>query len=59
MTLDDLRVRLKRWLIAGLDDNEWEEADKRSKHVGMGGMYMCDFAMGLTEEECDMIANGA
>ena len=59
MTLDDLRVWLKRWLIAGLDDNEWEEADKRSKHVGMGGMYMYDFAMGLTEEECDMIANGA
>ena len=58
LSLDELKLRLKRWLIAGIDDDDWGE-DKRTKHVGMGGLRMVEFAVGLSEEECDRIANAA
>ena len=54
----DLTLRLKRWLIAGLDDSHWDEEGQRSFHVNQGGRFMHDFAAGLSEEDCDKIANG-
>ena len=50
-------LRLKRWLIAGLDDSDWEEDRRRTMHVSLGGKFLQDFAEGLSEEACDMIAN--
>ena len=47
---------MKRWLVAGVDDDDWEEDTKNTTHVGMGGKYMRDFADGLSEEDCDRIA---
>ena len=49
---------MKRWLVAGLDDDDWDPDQKRATHVGMGGRYMADFEFGLSEEECDAIAQG-
>ena len=48
---------MKRWLIAGLDSDDWEEGSKQSHHVGMGGRALCEFADGLSEEQCDRIAH--
>ena len=56
LTIAVLRLRLKRWLIAGLDDEALGE-HKRTAHVGMGGKYLKDFAVGFSESECDRIAN--
>ena len=52
----DLMLRLKRWLVAGLDDADWDTEDPRAEHIGTGGVYMADFATGLSEAECDRIA---
>ena len=57
LTTRDLILRLKRWLIAGLDDSHWDEEGRRSTHVSQGGRFMHDFAGGLSEEDCDRIAN--
>jgi len=57
LSYDCLRLRMKRWLIAGLDDEDWDEDAKRLLHVGMGGKFLCEFADGLSEEDCDRIAN--
>ena len=51
-------LRLKRCLIAGLDDEDWGD-DPRAEHMAMGGQHMQDFADGLSAAECDRIANGA
>ena len=56
LSFETLRLRMKRWLIAGLDDDEWDEDGKRTKHTSMGGMYLAEFADGLSEEDCDRIA---
>ena len=58
LTFETLRLRMKRWLIAGLDDDDWEEDAKRTRHRDMDGIYMADFADGLSEEACDRIAGG-
>ena len=34
---------------------DWEEDEKRSRHVGMGGQHLRDFAEGLSEQVCDRI----
>jgi hypothetical protein len=57
LSYDALRLRIKRWLIAGLDDQDWDADAKRSKHVSMGGKFLRDFEDGLSEEDCDRIAN--
>ena len=57
LSYDILRLRIKRWLVAGLDDAEWPLDAMRSEHVGMGGVYLCEFEEGLSEEDCDRIAN--
>ena len=46
-------LRLKRWLLAGLEDHTWPKQRLRSHHVQMGGKGMVDFAHGLTESELD------
>ena len=58
LTRADLMLRLKRWLIAGLDDEDWDTDGPRAAHIAMGGRHMQDFVDGLSEAECDRIANG-
>ena len=50
-------LRLKRWLIAGLDDSDWEGDRRRTMHVSLGGEFLQDLADGLSQEACDMTAN--
>ena len=50
-------LRLKRWLIAGLDDSDWKGDRRRSMHVSLGGKFLQDFSVGLSEAACDEIAN--
>ena len=57
LDLATLRLRMKRWLVAGLDSDEWETDDQRAYHIAMGDYYLEDFADGLTEPELDAIAN--
>jgi hypothetical protein len=61
LTVAELRLRCKRWLIAGLDlpvaGDPLAGDNLQEQHVEMGGTYMQDFARGLTEAECDRIAN--
>ena len=56
ISYETMRLRMKRWLVAGLDDANWDPDRKRATHVGMGGIYMKHFEFGLSEEECDAIA---
>ena len=55
----ELQLRLKRWLIAGLDSDTWnhDAGDLQEQHVGMGGTFLEEFSHGLTEADCDRIAN--
>ena len=57
LSYDEPRIRVKRWLVAGLDDDGWPD-EKRAEHVGMGRKFLQDFAVGLREVELDRIANG-
>ena len=45
----DMRLRLKRWLKAG----EHLPVGARDEHVRMGGVFLCDFAEGESEESLD------
>ena len=50
---------MKRWIIAGLDDGDWDLSAGAAKHIGLGkARFLADFADGLSEEDCDRIANG-
>ncbi|CAE7226167.1 unnamed protein product [Symbiodinium sp. CCMP2592] len=51
---DVCRLRLKRWLVAGLDDEDWPEK-KREFHISMGNILLRDFSQGKTSEELDRI----
>ena len=57
LTMRDLMLRLKRLLIAGLDDSDWGGDRRRTLHVSLGEKFLYEFAEGLSEEACDMIAN--
>ena len=57
LSRDVLRLRMKRWLVAGIDDAAWESGHEQTTHVKMGGRLLHDFAEGLTEAQCDQIAN--
>ena len=48
-------TRMKRWLLAGLDDDLWETDEKRSRHISMGGRFLKDFAEGMTDEQMDIV----
>ena len=49
----DCILRLKRWLIAGMDDSEFPRHRMRSHHVSLGGVGLGAFAHGMSEEELD------
>ena len=53
-----LVTRLKRWLLAGLADEMWDTEEKRSKHVGMGGQHLKDFADGMSDEAMEAVVSG-
>jgi len=59
LSVGELQLRLKRWLIAGLDSDTWnhDAGDLQEQHVGMGGTFLEDLSNGLTEADCDRIAN--
>ena len=59
LTPRDLMLRLKRWLIAGLDDSHGDAEGRRSKHMSMCELFLHKFAEGLSEEACDGIAKSA
>ena len=46
-------LRLKRWLIAGLQDEGFPPQRARAHHVGLGGRGLLEFAEGPGEEEMD------
>ena len=50
---------MKRWIIAGLDHDDWDLSVGATTHIGLGrAMYLADFAHGLSEADCDRIADG-
>ena len=49
----ECKLRLKRWLVAGLDDAKWGEDCKRSTHISLGGALLRQYAAGLSEAELD------
>ena len=50
-----LKLRLKRWLVAGLlEEHKWG-TEQRSSHVLLGGQHLRQFAEGLEEEVLDEI----
>ena len=60
LSVQTFRLRMKRWLVAGLDDGDWDTDDPRQYHIDMGkAHYLADFAHGLPEEELDEIANSS
>ena len=42
---EECRVRLKRWLMAGLDDKNWPAGQERSLHLSMGGASLSRFQL--------------
>ena len=46
------QLRLKRWLVAGLQDGGWPQ-DKREYHVSTGGVQLAHFESGLSDAELD------
>eukprot|EP00435_Cladocopium_sp_Y103_P068784 s554_g32.t1 len=52
LTDEQCQLRLKRWLVQGLDDADWGP-NKRESHVSMGGVQMCQFAEGLSSADLD------
>ena len=59
LTRADLMLRLKRWLVAGLDDADWGTEDPWAEHVVMGGVYMVDAVAESSETECVRIDEAA
>ncbi|CAE7776118.1 unnamed protein product [Symbiodinium sp. CCMP2592] len=55
-TMDDATciLILKRWLCAGLHDDEFPQTNPRTHHVKMGGPGLVSFAEGKNEEEMDI-----
>ncbi len=56
VTEAEAKLRLKRWLVAGMDDRDWAPDTGRRRHVGMGGPGLVEFACGLSEPELDECA---
>ena len=49
---EECQLRLKRWLVAGLDTAGWSD-NQRQFHVSMGGLQMSQFAEGLSSQDLD------
>ena len=57
---EECRVRLKRWLLAGLRDDDWPEGQGRSMHLSLGGLRLVDFSLGDPEAVLDRrVADGS
>ena len=50
---NECQLRLKRWLVAGLDDSSWPKDGARSAHVSLGGVQLAHFAHGLSAQQLD------
>ena len=50
----ECQLRLKRWLVSGLDATSWG-SNKRDCHVSMGGIQLAQFADGLDSEALDAL----
>ena len=49
---------MKRWLIAGLDDTDWDLNVGVETHIGADKVhFLADVARGFSEEECDRLAH--
>ena len=48
----ECQLRLKRWLVAGLDSHDWPPA-RRQAHLSMGGPQLSQFSEGLSLAELD------
>ena len=49
---EECQLRLKRWLVCGMDDSGWG-SNKRECHVSMGGIQLSQFAEGLGHADLD------
>ena len=56
---EDCRLRLKRWLLAGLNDQHWPEDQGRSMHLSLGGLRLVGFSSGDPEPVLDRQVVGA
>ncbi len=57
LTKAEAILRLKRWLVAGLDDADWPAATRQKHHVGLGGRQLGDYAGGF-RGDLEHIAHG-
>ena len=53
LNLEDLEIRLKRWLVAGLIAGPTWGPEKRTAHVNMGWKFLHQFRSGLSSERLD------
>lgn len=51
---EECQLRLKRWLVQGLDSSGWG-SNKRESHVSLGGVQLSHFAEGLGEASLDRL----
>ena len=54
---EDCRLRLERWLPAGLQNSDWPEGQGRSMHLSLGGLRLVDFSSGKPEAALDRQVN--
>ena len=52
LTEEECLLRLKRWLVAGLNDADWPE-QKRDFHISMRGLQLTHFGRGLSLQDLD------
>ena len=56
MSAGELVVRLKRWLLAGVElEADWPADEQRKRHVALGGAGLRDFSEGRDEASMDAI----
>lgn len=54
----ECQLRLKRWLVAGIDSSHWG-SNKREAHVSLGGVQLAQFATGLDSASLDQTVGHA
>ena len=56
MSAEEWVVRLKRWLLAGVElEADWPADEQRERHVALGGIGLRDFDEGADEAGMDAI----
>ena len=54
----EMTVRLKRWLVAGLESDDWEGGGIQRQHVAVGGRsFLAELSEGIAEADLNRIAN--